>query len=151
MIYHVQIFAQIASFVLFDKLFRRQIPSVSACHHTGVAGSHEGRQPGRLVVPSPEIVFRTAGVLYFEKGFRTVIDRCIEIIGILALRQIISHRSNLVAQRNNFIVLIPMIGRQRQENICQHSHRRLFAGTSLVIFSVTALWGKHIHRILTVR
>ena len=29
--------------------------------------------------------------------------------------------------------------------------RRLFAGTSLVIFSVTALWGKHIHRILTVR
>ena len=44
-----------------------------------------------------------------------------------------------------------MIGRQRQVNICQHSHRRLFAGTSLVIFSVTALWGKHIHRILTVR
>ena len=67
------------------------------------------------------------------------------------MSQIISHCSNVIAQGHYFTIIVAMVGSQCQVNIRQHRHCRLFAGTSLVIFSVTALWGKHIHRILTVR
>ena len=135
---------------MLDKLFRRQVPSISTGYHTRITRPHEGRQPGCLIIAAPEVIFRTTGVLHFEERFRTIIDRRIKVIGIIALSQIISHCSNVIAQGHYFTIIVAMVGSQCQENIRQHRHCSLFAGTSPVSISITAFRRKHIHCIFAV-
>ena len=146
-----QFFPFVTFFILAHKFLRRLIPAVAACNKVRVAGPHKSGKPGRLPVRSPEIIFRTSGILHFKQRFGTVIDSSIEVIFILAGGKVVTQVRNLIAQFHHVFIITRMVGSQCQVNIRQHGKGGILTGTSFFFFIIFRFRRKQIDRILTVR